>query len=63
MAVLFLKVAMIRDRRAWVVVRAAKLSTRVRRPLALMRMVVVRPSAAAVKGYLVNQPTKLGFPG
>ncbi len=31
-------------------VRAAKLLPRVRRPLALMRMVVVHPAAAAVKG-------------
>ncbi len=41
MAVLFLKVTMIRDRRAWVVVRAAKLPKRLRRPLALMRMVAM----------------------
>ncbi len=50
MAVLFLKVAMIRGRRTWVVVRAAKLPKRLRRPLALMRMVMGRPAAAAVKG-------------
>ncbi len=35
-------------RRAWVVVRAAKLLPRVRRPLALMRM--VRPAAGRSRG-------------
>ncbi len=49
MAVLFLNVAMIRGRRTWVVVRASDLVMPLRRPLALMRMIVMRPPAAAAK--------------
>ncbi len=47
MAVLFLKVAMIRASASLVVVRASDFLASLRRPLALMRMVVVRPAAAA----------------